>query len=88
MTGQQLSYLVPFLISLAIAVGMGLYTWRHRAVSGATSWTAVALSQALWILGYIFEIISPNLEDRVFWDDVQFIGMFVAPTAFLAFALV
>ncbi len=87
MTWQHLPYLVPFLISLVIAVSVGLYTWRHRTVTGATSWTVVALSEALWILGYIFELISPNLEGKVFWDNVQFLGMFVVPTAWLAFAL-
>jgi|GEM_PF-2142237 len=87
MTGQPLSYLVPFLVSLTIAVSMGLYTWRHRAVSGATPWTVVALSEALWILGYIFELLSPGLDGKIFWDNVQFLGMFVVPTALLAFAL-
>jgi hypothetical protein len=87
MTWQYLTYLMPFLISLAIAVGMGLYTWRHRAVTGAASWTVVALSEASWILGYIFELVSPGLEGKVFWDNVQFLGMFVVPTGMLAFAL-
>ena len=87
MNWQHLSYLVPFFISLAITIGIGLYTWRHRAVSGAAAWTVVAFSQALWILGYIFELVSPDLAGKVFWDNVQFFGMFVVPTALLAFAL-
>jgi len=34
----------------------------------------------------MFELVSPSLEAKIFWDNVQFVGMFAGPMAVLAFA--
>jgi PAS domain S-box-containing protein len=80
-------YLIPYLISLALSTGVGLYAWRHRDVNGAASFALYALAQASMTLGYIFELPSASLEAKIFWDNTQFVGMLVAPMATLAFAL-
>jgi hypothetical protein len=86
MSLQTLPYLVPYLISVAISTGIGVYAWRRRDVAGAVPFALGALSQASWTLGYAFELASPGLEAKIFWDDIQFIGASVSPLAFLAFA--
>jgi hypothetical protein len=78
---------LPYLISLAISTGVGLYAWRRRAVPGAAPFALVALSQASVTLGYVFELISPGLEAKIFWDDTQWLGALACPMALLAFAL-
>jgi PAS domain S-box-containing protein len=39
------------------------------------------------MLGYIFELTSPDLEAKIFWDNIQWISALIWPLAFLAFAL-
>jgi PAS domain S-box-containing protein len=47
----------------------------------------VSLAMAIWTLGYIFELISPTLEAKIFWDNMQWITSFIIPLAMLAFAI-
>jgi hypothetical protein len=79
--------LIPYFLSVIISVGVGIYAWRHRRVVGAIPLTWLAFSEAAWTGGYIFELTSPGLEAKIFWDNIQFVGVFVPPLAFLAFAL-
>ncbi len=81
-----LLYLTPYLVSLSISIGVGLYAYRHRTVSGAGAYAWVALSQAMWTLGYVLELISTGLEAKIFWDDVQFVAGAGWTLAFLTFS--
>lgn len=80
-------YLIPYFISLGISLGVAVYALRHRAVAGATSYAVVALSQAIIILGYIFELVNTTLAGKIFWDSFQWFGTVTMPVAFFAFAL-
>jgi PAS domain S-box-containing protein len=80
--------LLPYLASLALALGCSFLLWRRRTVRGALPYALILLTQASWTFGYIFELINPTLAGKLAWDDFQFIGSNAAPLAVLAFALV
>jgi PAS domain S-box-containing protein len=82
-----LFYLIPFFISTGISLAVGAYCWHRRAETGARMYALVAFSQALWTLGYIFELASPTLQGKIFWDNFQFIGGTGWFLGFLAFTL-
>jgi len=84
---DTLPYLIPYAISMTISMVVGIYSWRRRAVSGARAYAILALGQASWTFGYIFELASPSLKGKVFWDNFQFIGGGIWLIAFLAFVL-
>ena len=86
MDWQKLIFLSPYLISLAVAISLGLYTWRRRGVTGATTYTIIALAQASWTLGFILELLSPTIEAKIFWDDFQFGAGFLLLTGYAVFA--
>lgn len=86
MNGQTILFLLPYIASALLSGGIALYAWRQRAVNGAAAFTGLALAQALWTTGFIFELLSPSLAGKIFWDDLQFIPSFILPLAFLAFA--
>lgn len=67
---------------------MGLLAWRRRNVPGATAFALVAFSQAWWTLGYLFELTSPGITAKLFWDDLQYVGVILWPLATLYFATV
>ncbi|MCL4263518.1 MAG: PAS domain-containing protein [Anaerolineae bacterium] len=87
MKSSNLPYLLPYAISFLISLSVALYAWQRRGVPGARPFALVAASQATWTFGYIFELNSDTLAAKVFWDDIQFVGAFVWPLTFLAFAL-
>ncbi len=86
MNWSHAAFLTPYVVSLLIATTIAVYCWQHRATVGAVAFALVLLSETAWILGYIFELLSPGLQGKVFWDNVQFFGTFGVPIALLAFA--
>src|SRR5688572_24182586 len=87
MNRDEILYLAPYLIALIISLSIFLYSWRHRYVRGARAFTWLAGGQTLTLLGFIFELISPNLETKVFWDTFQWLSSsFLVILPFLVFA--
>lgn len=80
-------YLSSFFVSSTISAGIGLFSLRHRDIKGAWSYGIFALLQASMTLAFIFELTSSNLEAKIFWDNLQFIIVYLSPIIFLKFAL-
>jgi diguanylate cyclase (GGDEF)-like protein/PAS domain S-box-containing protein len=78
--------LLPYALSTAISAAVAAYCWRHRTRPGVAAFAAVAAAEAFWTLGLIFEVVSPGLRAKLFWDNLQFLPLAVIPVGFLAFA--
>lgn len=78
-------FLLPYIISLSISAGVSVYAWRRRSVVGARAYAIVALGQALWTAGYICELLSPDLDGKLFWDNFQWLGGAVWSTGLVLF---
>jgi PAS domain S-box-containing protein len=85
MNWQPVLYLLPYILSMAISAGVGVCALRRRTVAGAIPFAWTALLPALNTACFVFELISPNLEAKIFWDNVQFVTMAASPLALLAF---
>jgi len=83
MTPYTLLLLIPPLLSIAIAV----VAWRRRNTPGARSLVGLALGAAIWGMAYFLALHSTNLPTKLFWHNAKYLGLAVAPTAWLAFAL-
>jgi len=73
MNREEILYLVPYLFSLILSLGVFIYTWQHRQVRGARVYSWFVGGQTLTIIGFIFELISPNIETKLLWDKFQWI---------------
>jgi PAS domain S-box-containing protein len=88
MNRQELFYLLPYLLSLALSLGIFTYTWQHRSVRGARVYSWFVAGQTLTILGFILELISPNLETKLLWDRFQWLtDTFLVILPFLIFCV-
>ena len=76
------SDLIPYLVSFTITLSVGIYTLSRRDQKGALTYSGVLFFELLWIVGFIFELISETLKWKLFWDDFQFIGSY--GTVFMA----
>jgi PAS domain S-box-containing protein len=88
MDRDELYYLTPYLLSLLLSVGIFSYAWRHRHIRGARPFTWLMAGQTLTILGFLFELVSTNLEAKIFWDTLQWLtagSLVILP--FLIFAV-
>lgn len=77
---------VPILLSLLLTLAIGAYAWRHRAKPGICSFIYLSIMEVSWMIGYILELASPNIQAKIFWDDFQFIGLMCIPYFLLTFA--
>ena len=78
-------YLMPIVMSLILTIGLGLLAYSRRRVTGGRYFSVFLLLEAAWTFGYIFELLSPTLEGKIFWDNFQYIGALLIPVIILAF---
>lgn len=84
---QYTPYLLPLIISAIISGGVVFCVWRRRAAPGAIPLGLLALSIAVWSLGYALEIGAVSLPAKMFWGKSQYFGIVVTPLAWAIFAL-
>lgn len=88
MNREEILYLAPYVFSLLLSLGIFFYTWRHRHVRGARPYAWFVFGQTLTIFGFIFELISPTLEIKVFWDKLQWLTLsYLTILPFLIFTI-
>lgn len=85
MTLEQLLYLIPYVISAALSLGVAYYAWRRRSTAGAAAFALYALAEGIATLGYLFETASGTLTAKMLWDDLQWPSFFIFPIAALIF---
>ena len=73
MDREEVLYLAPYIFSLLLSLGIFLYAWQRRHVRGARAYAIFVLGQTASILGFIFELISPDLEIKLLWDKFQWL---------------
>ena len=73
MTRTELAHIIPYLASLALSLAIFIYTYIKRQARGAQAFGLYMLAQTLGIMGFIFEMLSPELDEKIFWDQFQWI---------------
>jgi PAS domain S-box-containing protein len=86
MVWSRAVYLLPYFLSITVSTAVAIFAWKRRSIAGAGAYSILALLQASWTLGYVFELLASSLHAKVFWDNTQFFGMLFSPLAFLWFA--
>jgi diguanylate cyclase (GGDEF)-like protein len=66
-------------ISAAVLVALLAVTWRSRSDAVAPWFAATLVAFLIWTVGYIFEILSPTLGAKLWWANLQFIGIALLP---------
>ena len=61
--------LLPYLLSFTLTFLIGLLAWRNRNNRGIFLYFMMIVSEAEWILGYIFELVSQDQKWKLFWDN-------------------
>jgi diguanylate cyclase (GGDEF)-like protein len=80
-TAHVAIYISPLVVSAAVLVALLAVTWRSRTDAVAPWFAATLVAFLVWTVGYIFETLSPTLAGKVWWADVEFIGIALLPVA-------
>lgn len=87
MNWHTVTVLLPYMLSCVISAGVAIYAWGRRKMPGAVAFGWVAFGEAFWTYGLIFELISPNLLGKIFWDSLEWLGAIPMVTALPLFVL-
>jgi putative nucleotidyltransferase with HDIG domain/PAS domain S-box-containing protein len=87
MTRVEILYLLPYLFSLALSLWITIYAWRHRQVQGAGAYALLNAVQSFICIGFILELLSPDLIGKLFWDKIQWVGFSAASLTIPNFAV-
>ena len=69
------------------ALMCALYVW-WRAVPNSRLLVVFKTALCVWLVGYGFEIGLTDLDSKVFWSQVQYLGIVTVPVTWFAFAMV
>ena len=89
MQWQTIPYLFLLVFSIVIATSLFFITWRnHKEYHGAFSFALLLLSIIWWSCFYLLEIISTTDTAKLFWSNLQYIGIVGVVLMWFVFALV
>ncbi len=71
---EKFLYLIPYLASLGLSLGILYYTWKHRYVRGAAVYMGYMMAQSLWSFGFIMELVGSALNWKIAWDAIQWVA--------------
>jgi len=71
----------PAIVTLALMVYLGQYSWRRRHIPGARFFAVACAVCSPWILGVIMEISATAIPTQIFW--YQFQAVWLMPVAAL-----
>lgn len=68
----------PAMISVALTIFLGLYSWNRRNVTGAKAFAIGCLFAMLWAIGSSLEIAALDFSTKIFW--MKFHALWQIPT--------
>ncbi|KTG08435.1 hypothetical protein AUR64_19230 [Haloprofundus marisrubri] len=78
---------VVVLATVGIGLTAALLAWRERPEPGATPLVVMLVGQSWWSIFFAFELQAPTLAAKMFWSDVQWVGVVAIPVAWVLFAM-
>jgi signal transduction histidine kinase len=84
---QYTPYIWPILTGLGLSAAVGIYSWCHRNVPGATGLAFIMLFSVINLLTSVLELTAVNFPAKVFWFQVGDLCLFPTVISGLAFAL-
>lgn len=79
--------LVFQLLSALLGVWLAWQAFRHRSEKGALPFALVMAAAAWWAATSVFELTSVTLAAKIFWLQMEYLGILFLPAAWLVFAL-
>ncbi len=80
-------YALFLLIAAIFSITLALHAWQRRATHGATMFALLMFAVAQMVFGYALELSTSDLETRILWAKVQYIGLTNIPPAWFIFAI-
>ncbi|RMH02287.1 MAG: PAS domain S-box protein [Chloroflexi bacterium] len=81
------AYLISLILAAILSGTLAVYGWRKRPTTAVLPFAALMLSLTEWLIGNALEFNSITLDGKIFWANIQYIGIATLPVAWFLFAL-
>ena len=78
--------MLPLVFAAAVAGVLAVYTWQNRKTAGATPFAVMMFILFEWGTSYILELAGTDIQTKIFWELIKFMGVVATPVAWLVFA--
>jgi PAS domain S-box-containing protein len=79
--------MLPLLAAALISGAVAFFTWRNRRRTAATPFAFMMFILFQWGISYILQLAANDLETKLLWDKIMFLGVVSLPVAWLTFAV-
>jgi len=86
-TGLLAVSLFALCVSLALSLALLFRLLPIRNVQSISALIMADIAILIWIIGYLLEILVPDVTTKLFWAKVQYFGIAFTPALFLIFIL-
>ncbi|MGB8644394.1 MAG: histidine kinase N-terminal 7TM domain-containing protein [Anaerolineae bacterium] len=80
-------YELPSFCAAILLALIGVYSFRHRTVSGAIPFGLFAFGASWWALTSCLWLVAGDFSSKLLWDKAEYFGSVFTPVALLAFTL-
>jgi PAS domain S-box-containing protein len=79
---------IPLLLTSTVSVGLAVLAWRMSELRSKSPLILLLCFGSLLSFSYLLELVSPTLDGKLFWNDVEYVSNVAIPPCFLLIALV
>ena len=83
MTLEYSPYIHPFIASSLIIIALWLFTIQYRDEPSTRAFWGLLLTILIWSTSFTFEIMGVELQTKIFFANIKFLGINAIPIAFL-----
>ncbi len=84
---QYILYFSPIIIITIVVIAVVPIAWQYRHGPRAKTLLLLMLALLEWSLGNFFELRSSSLQAKLFWANIEYIGIVAVPVLWFIFAL-
>ncbi|MCP4537891.1 MAG: hypothetical protein GY832_12170, partial [Chloroflexi bacterium] len=87
MVWQQTPYMIPLTVTALVALASAIYVWLYCHMPPSRTGALLLLGNAVWALGCALELAGADVQTKIFWNKMQYVGIITVPTAWLIYTL-
>jgi len=87
MNWQYVFVTLSLFTAALISTGLALFAWLRRVAAWSRPFAILMLAIAQWSLGYAMELGATEVDVKLFWAQIQYVGIVVAPVAWFLFVV-
>ncbi|HEY73125.1 MAG TPA: PAS domain S-box protein [Thermoflexia bacterium] len=82
---QGTPYVILLIATAIVSAASALYVYSRHRIPGNRTMVLTALAGAAWLVGYALELASVDIPSKIFWNQIQYVGIVIVIATWLVF---